>query len=89
MRPPSGATTQSMARRSSSAKSSISVIGVEQDHRAVKRVMRPILGFKSFDAAQDALAGIELMHMIRKRQLVVEEEKDGLTAVEQFYILAA
>jgi putative transposase len=62
---------------------------VEQDHRAVKRVMRPILGFKSFDAAQDALAGIELMHMIRKRQLVVEEEKDGLTAVEQFYILAA
>jgi putative transposase len=54
---------------------------VEQDHRAVKRVMRPILGFKSFDAAQDALAGIELMHMIRKRQLVVEEEKDGLTAV--------
>jgi len=62
---------------------------VEQDHRAVKRVMRPILGFKSLDAAQDALAGIELMHMIRKRQLVVEEEKDGLTAVEQFYILAA
>jgi putative transposase len=51
--------------------------------------MRPILGFKSFDAAQDALAGIELMHVIRKRQLVVEEEKDGLTAVEQFYILAA
>jgi putative transposase len=62
---------------------------VEQDHRAVKRVTRPMLGFKSFDAAQDALAGIELIHMIRKRQLVVEEEKGGLTAVEQFYILAA
>jgi putative transposase len=62
---------------------------VEQDHRAVKRMTRSILGLKSFDAAQDALAGIELMHMIRKRQLVVEEEQDGLTAVEQFYILAA
>ena len=30
----------------------------------------PMLGFKSFDAAQDTLAGIELMH-IKKRQLVV------------------
>src|SRR3989442_15439260 len=40
---------------------------VEQDHRGVKRVTRPMLGFKSFDAAQDPLVGIELMHMIRKR----------------------
>jgi transposase-like protein len=39
---------------------------VEQDHRAVKRVTRPMLGFKSFDAGQCTLAGIELMHMIRK-----------------------
>ena len=43
---------------------------VEQDHRAVKRVTRPMLGFKSFDAAQSTLTGIELMHMIKKRQLV-------------------
>jgi putative transposase len=40
---------------------------VEQDHRAVKRITRPMLGFKSFDAAQDTLVGIELMHMIKKR----------------------
>ena len=39
---------------------------VEQDHRAVKRVTRPMLGFKSFDAAQSTLVGVELMHMIRK-----------------------
>src|SRR6476620_1706507 len=38
---------------------------VEQDHRAVKRVTRPMLGFKSFPSAQAVLAGIELMHMIR------------------------
>jgi len=28
---------------------------VEQDHRAVKRVTRPMLGFKAFDAAQATL----------------------------------
>ena len=42
---------------------------VEQDHRGVKRVTRPMLGFKSFEAAQSTLVGIELMHMLRKRQL--------------------
>ena len=62
---------------------------VEQDHRGVKRVTRPMLGFKSFTAAQDTLVGIELMHMIKKRQLVVEEGDEGRTAAELFYSLAA
>src|SRR5437870_8246270 len=62
---------------------------VEQDHRGVKRVTRPMLGFKSFVAAQDTLVGIELMHMIKKRQLVVEEGDEGRTATELFYSLAA
>jgi len=48
-----------------------------------------MLGFKSFDAAQDTLVGIELMHMLKKRQLVVEEGDEDLTAAEQFYSLAA
>ena len=39
---------------------------VEQDHRAIKRMTRPLLGFKSFWSASITLAGIELMHMIRK-----------------------
>jgi putative transposase len=42
---------------------------VEQDHRAVKRLVRPMLGFKSFRSAHVTLTGIELMHMIRKGQL--------------------
>jgi putative transposase len=62
---------------------------VEQDHRGVKRVTRPMLGFKSFEAAHDTLVGIELMHMIKKRQLVVEEGDEGRTAAELFYSLAA
>jgi putative transposase len=62
---------------------------VEQDHRAVKRVTRPMLGFKSFTAAHNTLVGIELMHMLKKQQLVVEAGAKGLTAAEQFYALAA
>ncbi len=61
---------------------------VEQDHRAVKRVTRPMLGFKAFDAAQATLTGIELMHMLRKGQLAGGAEA-GLTTAEQFYTLAA
>ncbi len=62
---------------------------VEQDHRAVKRITRPMLGFKAFDAAQCTLAGVELMHMIKKRQMMVEAGDEGLTAAELFYSLAA
>jgi putative transposase len=62
---------------------------VEQDHRAVKRVTRPMLGFKAFDAAQWALAGIELMYMIKKKQLRVEAGDESRTAAELFYSLAA
>jgi putative transposase len=62
---------------------------IEQDHRAVKRMARPMLGFKSFTAAHNTLAGIELMHLLKKRQLVVEAGAKGHTAAEQFYALAA
>ena len=48
---------------------------VEQDHRGVKRITRPLLGFKSFDAAQSTLVGIELMHMRRKQQLEDESSR--------------
>ena len=62
---------------------------IEQDHRGVKRVTRPMLGFKSFEAAQDTLVGIELMHMIKKRQMRMAAGEEGLTAAELFYSLAA
>lgn len=61
---------------------------VEQDHRFVKRMTKPILGFKTFRTARAILAGIELMHMIRKDQLSAEKGKD-LSVAEQFYALAA
>ncbi|MCP2091912.1 UNVERIFIED_ORG: hypothetical protein J2Y81_008018 [Paraburkholderia sediminicola] len=37
---------------------------VEQDHRAIKRIVRPMLGFKDFRCARVILSGIEIMHMI-------------------------
>jgi hypothetical protein len=46
-------------------------------------------GFKSFEAAQGTLVGIELMHMIKKRQMMVEKGDEGLTTAELFYSLAA
>ena len=61
---------------------------VEQDHRAVKRVTRPMLGFKSFHTAHRPQVGIELIHMLRKGQLDNRGRK-GLTTTEQFYSLAA
>ena len=42
---------------------------IEQDHRAIKRGVRPMLGFKSFRCARAIIAGIETMHMIKKGQL--------------------
>jgi putative transposase len=62
---------------------------VEQDHRAVKRVTRPMLGFKAFETAQSTLTGIELMPMIKKRQLAGGVGQEGRTAAEQFYALAS
>ena len=62
---------------------------VEQDHRRGKRITCPRLGCKAFDAAHATLVGIELMHMIKKRQLVIEEGNEGRTAAELFYSLAA
>lgn len=61
---------------------------IEQDHRNIKRRIRQMLGFKSFRRAQTILAGIELTHMIRKGQYQ-HPQSDGLSAVEQFYLLAA
>ena len=42
---------------------------VEQDHRSVKRIVRPMLGFQSFHTATKTLKGIEIMHMIKKGQV--------------------
>ena len=59
---------------------------VEQDHRAIKRVTRPMLGFKSFRCAARVIAGVELMHMIRKSQFAVDGSV--MSFANQVYALA-
>ena len=42
---------------------------IEQDHRSIKRIVNPMLGFQSFRSANKTLKGIEAMNMIRKGQV--------------------
>ena len=60
---------------------------IEQDHRAVKRITNPMLGFKSFWSAQKLIAGIETMHMVKKGQLDCPTGRFA-SAADQFYSLA-
>lgn len=59
---------------------------VEQDHRAIKRLTRPMRGFKSFRSAANVLAGVELMHMIAR----ASSRSIGVptSVADQFYALA-
>jgi len=59
---------------------------VEQDHRHVKRIIKPILGFKSFASAKATIAGIELHHMLKKGQMIGGA---NIPIWKQFYALAA
>jgi len=61
---------------------------VEQDHRAIKRRTRPMLGFKDFDCARVILNGIEVMHMVKKGQMKCTD-KTPRSAANQFYSLAS
>ena len=60
---------------------------VEQDHRAIKRITRPMLGFKIFRCARIIVAGIETMQMIHKNQLDHVKDRTS-SAANQFYSLA-
>ena len=59
---------------------------VEQDHRGIKRIVKPMMGFKAFHSAEATLAGIELCRMLKKGQHI---NSDNAFAFEQFYALAA
>ncbi|MGF6603048.1 putative transposase [Paraburkholderia sp. GAS448] len=60
---------------------------IEQDHCAIKRRTRPMLGFKNFRCARILLGGIEVAHMIAKGQM--KDNDTPQTFAEQFYSLAA
>lgn len=57
---------------------------IEQDHRFIKRLTRPMMNFKSFSGASNTLEGIELCHMLHKEQ---NATCNGIPAWKQFYNL--
>ena len=59
---------------------------VEQDHRFIKKITKPMKGFKAFHSAQATLSGIGLHHMLRKGQ---HNQSDNQTIFEQLYGLSA
>jgi transposase-like protein len=61
---------------------------IEQDHRAIKRRIRPMLGFKSAVSARIILSGIEMIHMMRKGQAKYACNLQPSLA-KQFELLAA
>jgi putative transposase len=58
---------------------------VEQDHRNVKRRITINTGFKDFESAQRTLAGIEIVNIIRKNQIIDPKS----TTYKTFYSLTA
>ena len=54
---------------------------VEQDHRFIKKLVNPGLGFKSFHTARRTVIGYETMNMVRKRQIQQVEKGDILGQV--------
>ncbi len=65
---------------------------VEQDHRNIKRITRPMMGFKSFNSARRTLKGIEAMNMIRKGQVKGVEQGSSVSQarfIESIFGIAA
>jgi len=59
---------------------------IEQDHRNIKRLTRPMLGFKAWDSMESTIAGYELVNMIKKGQHI---NAGSMTVWDQFYEIAA
>jgi putative transposase len=57
---------------------------VEQDLRFIKKITKPMMGFKAFHSAKATIAAIETAHMIRKGQL----SEENIPAYQQFMALA-
>jgi DDE domain len=62
---------------------------VEQDHRAIKRRCAPMLALKSFRTAAVTLAGIELVHRIKKGQFSLDSgAARGLSSLKHLWTRA-
>ncbi len=64
---------------------------VEQDHRFIKKRIRPMLGFKSYETATSILSGVEAMHMMKKGQhhRQVESTQNEVEFIHKLFGIAA
>ena len=65
---------------------------VEQDHRSIKRLVKPGMGFGSFNTARRTIKGYEIMNMVRKCQIEKVERgavQDRVKFMHQIFELAA
>lgn len=65
---------------------------IEQEHRNIKRIVKPMMGFKSFNTARKTLSGIEAMNMIRKGQVKGISKGDSVSQakfVEEIFGVSA
>lgn len=60
---------------------------IDQGHRAVKRIIKSMVGFRDFRDMRIILSGIEIMHMIHKGQM--RDDGIDVTAADRFYFLVA
>ena len=65
---------------------------VEQDHRRIKRLVRPGLGFKSMSSARQIICGYEIFAMIRKGQvkrILANDMEAQRTLIASLFAIAA
>jgi transposase-like protein len=65
---------------------------IEQDHRNIKRIVKPMMGFKTFNSARRTLSGIEAMNRMRKGQVKGAKQGDRVSQanlIEAIFGIAA
>ncbi len=55
---------------------------IEQDHRSIKRIVKLIMGFQSFNSARRTLSGMEAMNLIRKGQAKGHRKGDSVSQMK-------
>jgi len=64
---------------------------VEQDHRFIKKRLSTMLGLKTFRTAKAIISGIEVMHMMKKKQVYqeVKSVQNQISFIHQLFVIAA
>ncbi len=65
---------------------------IEQDHRHIKRLTKPMMGFGSLNTARRTLSGIEVMNMIRKGPVKGVSQGDSVSQakfIEELFGMSA